>query len=268
MSADRQEIYLDPAIRNWVLLPIMLVMVLVGLLRHHATQLLQSTPKANIKQLRENASLMRARMLRSPNAFELPHSSFESRKAFFTKAFEKGVYLKTPVVDNNGQPPNPMSDPGAMEPMMDMLKKNMAMIVPQTLIMSWVTFFFTGFVLIRLPFPLTLRFKAMLQRDIQTADLDVTWVSALSWYFLNLFGLRSIFTLILGNADSADGMQDMQQMQMGAPQLQPPAEVAKTFQSEKEFLELTVHSWSIESADERLLRQYGKLPAETKSKSA
>ncbi|KAJ1342954.1 hypothetical protein BSLG_002461 [Batrachochytrium salamandrivorans] len=257
---SRQSIYLDPAIRNWVLLPIMAVMVLVGILRHHATQLLHSTPKANLKQLRETASLMRARLLRSPNAADLPYTAFASRKAFLIESFEKGVYLKTPVVEN-APPANPMADAGAMEPMMDMMKKNMAMIVPQTLIMSWITFFFTGFVLIRLPFPLTLRFKTMLQRDIQTSDMDVTWVSALSWYFLNLFGLRSIYTLILGDADSADGMQDMQQMQMGAPQpMQQPAEIAKMFTSEKEYLDLAVHEWGIKNAEEVLLRKYGKLP--------
>ncbi|EGF79437.1 hypothetical protein BATDEDRAFT_25775 [Batrachochytrium dendrobatidis JAM81] len=258
-AVDRQAIYLDPAIRNWVLLPIMVVMVLVGVLRHHATYLLQSTPKANLKQLRESASLMRARLLRSPSAADLPLSAFVSRKTFLIQAFEKGVYLKTPVVE--GTPQNPMTEPGAMDPMMDMMKKNMAMIVPQTLIMSWITFFFTGFVLIRLPFPLTLRFKTMLQKDIQTSDMDVTWVSALSWYFLNLFGLRSIYTLILGDADSADGMQDMQQMQMGSPQpMQQPAEIAKMFESEKEYLDLAVHVWGIENADEILLRKFGKLP--------
>ncbi|KAI8926640.1 integral membrane protein DUF106-domain-containing protein [Entophlyctis helioformis] len=257
--ADRQEIYLDPAIRNWVLFPIMLVMVLVGVLRHHATQLLQSTPKGNLKQLRETASLMRARTLRSPNAADLPLSAFKARKAFLAKAFDDGEYLKVKITPD-AAPVNPMADPDAMGPMKDMMTKNLAMIVPQTLIMSWITFFFSGFILIRLPFPLTLRFKAMLQRDIQTSDMDVTWVSSLSWYFLNLFGLRSIYTLILGDATSADGMQDMQQMQaMGTPQMQQPAEVAKAFTSEKEFLELAEHNWSLEFTEERLLRKYGKL---------
>jgi hypothetical protein len=46
-------LHLDPAIRDWVLFPIMLVMFLVGLLRHLATYLLKSTPKTNSKSVRE-----------------------------------------------------------------------------------------------------------------------------------------------------------------------------------------------------------------------
>jgi hypothetical protein len=39
----------------------------------------------------------------------------------------------------------------------------------------------------------------MLQRDIATPDMDVRYVSALSWYFLNLFGLNGLFKLMLGS---------------------------------------------------------------------
>ena len=52
---------------------------------------------------------------------------------------------------------------------------------------------------VKLPFPLTIRFKSMLQSGVATRDLDVRWVSSLSWYFLNLFGLQPVFIFILGN---------------------------------------------------------------------
>lgn len=61
-------------------------------------------------------------------------------------AYKEGSFLKDP--QNRGKPaPNPMTDPAAMEGMMGMMKGNMAMMVPQTLIMTWINAFFAGFVI-------------------------------------------------------------------------------------------------------------------------
>jgi hypothetical protein len=45
-----------------------------------------------------------------------------------------------------------MTDPAGMEAMMGMLKGNMMMMIPQTLIMSWINAFFSGFVICMLHF--------------------------------------------------------------------------------------------------------------------
>jgi hypothetical protein len=39
----------------------------------------------------------------------------------------------------------------------------------------------------------------MLQSGVGTRDLDVRWVSSISWYFLTLFGLQPIYNFILGS---------------------------------------------------------------------
>ena len=105
--------------------------------------------------------------------------------------------------------------------MVGMMKQNLVMIVPNMLLMGWITYFFSGFILVKLPFPLTDRFKQMLQRGVSMGGLDVSYVSSLSWYFVNLFGLRGLFACVLGS-DSAglDNAEVMaQQMQGGMGQM-------------------------------------------------
>ena len=57
MTGSTQSLFLDPALRDWVLLPIFIVMIMVGILRHYATLLLQSSPKVeSLKAVREQST--------------------------------------------------------------------------------------------------------------------------------------------------------------------------------------------------------------------
>lgn len=101
--------------------------------------------------MREQRSLQRGITFRQ-NAAVISDAAFKARKDTLVSAFQSGAYLKNP--DAKGQPPaNPMSDPAAMEGMMGMMKGNMTMIVPQTLIMGWINAFFSGFVVCASPLP-------------------------------------------------------------------------------------------------------------------
>jgi len=245
------DIILDPKIRDWVLLPILGVMFFVGILRHFVTKLLKTEKKVEMKVVQEGQSLIRAQRLRT-NANYIPYSSFKMRKLFF--AGEKGILVTT----KTSPAMNPLTDPMYM---MDMMKKNMAMIIPQVLLLGWVNYFFSGFVCVKIPFPLTLRFKSMLQRGIELNSLDVSYVSSLSWYFLNLFGLRGLFSIILGEGNEADDAQLMQQqMDMGGA----GQDASKAFLAEKENLELVQHRFAPNDAENNLLRHPEKSKKEIK----
>lgn len=137
---------------------------------------------------------------------------------------------------------------------------------------------FSGFVTTKVPFPLTLRFKPMLQRGVELASLDAAWVSSASWYFLNVFGLRSIYTLVLGEnngklrfnciicfppwtpirtkfyftaADQTQAMQDQMSGAAGAMPQDPKA----AFKAEWEALEITEYQNALQNAESELLHQ-------------
>jgi len=269
-AKDSQDMVLDPAFARWVLLPITVVMLLVGLFRHYLISLLNSPPKPVTRRaLREQRALMRGQLLRT-NGRHLSLKEYEARREALMEAYKEGTYLSKQK-DQSGADgtsseatPNPL-DPAAMDGMLGMVKKQAVMFVPQSILMGWINLFFSGFVLTRLPFPLTLRFKSMMQRGVDTPDMDVTWISSLSWYFLNLFGLNSIYTLILGGENAADGTKDMQSMNMPMPGAgmpgQPAQDFTKLFNAERENLELVSpenHRWVGDDVEERLLARYAK----------
>ena len=121
-------------------------MVLTGILRHYLSTLLQSTPKRQpLAKLREQRSLMRAQNLRT-NYQQISKSAFEKRKDWWIENAKEGKFLADPDAKNKGKP-NPLSDPATMEGMMGMMKGNVAMMVPQSLIMGWINAFFSGYVI-------------------------------------------------------------------------------------------------------------------------
>lgn len=110
----------------------------------------------------------------------------------------------------------------------------------------------------KLPFPLTPQFKQMLQAGVGTRDLDVRWVSSLSWYFLTLFGLQPVYNFILGSNNAASQVaQQMQMQQMGGNPMAGADDQDKLFHAEAENLEVVEHRYILEGLEERLLARMG-----------
>jgi len=242
------ELILDPAIREWVLIPIGIIMFLMGILRNNVTKMLRSETPPDRKQVKLNNQLMRSRRLRANGQF-IPASAFSGRKVFFVTK-ETGILMQKQEAVN---PMSMMQDPSVM---MNMMQGNFAMMVPQMVMMGIVNYFFSGFVLGKLPFPLTPSFKGMLQRGVNITTLDTAYVTSMSWYFLVMFGMRGLFTLVLGaNNETDDTKMMQQQMGMGASQPGQQPDMGKIFAAEAENLQMIEHSSKfLDGAEERILK--------------
>ncbi|CAO2823594.1 unnamed protein product [Amaranthus hypochondriacus] len=241
-----EDLVLDTAIRDWVLIPLSVVMVLIGILRYFVSKLMRTFQTPDGKIVKEGQVIIRARNLRSSADF-IPSKSFRARRIYYSN--EENGLLHVPKGQSQNAQAQMFTDPNMA---MDMMKKNLSMIIPQTLTFAWVNFFFSGFVAAKIPFPLTQRFRSMLQNGIDLSTVDVSYVSSRSWYFLNLFGLRGLFSLILGEDNAMDDTQRM--MQMGGFGFDP----SKSLSAEKDGLDIVQHDWvlpKIEKRAEAVLRK-------------
>ena len=152
---------------------------------------------------------------------------------------------------------------GMMDPsqMTAGLVQNFSAVVPNMLQMGWVSYFFAGFVVVKLPFPLLDKFKVMLQRGIDIRTIDASYVSSLSWYLLNMFGLRSLYTLFLGSgASTGDDEASLQQMAMpmgGMPMpggMGPAVSYEAPYKNERDELEMKAHVYGVKDAELRLVQ--------------
>ena len=240
------DLTLDPAIRNWVLVPILVVMTLVQVTRSWA-QVLMTSDKAPMEpdQWAAIQLLQRSGKLRA-NSRVLPASAWHMRREYLCA--KGGVGKLRRKFD---APVNPMQNPDGM---MDMMKGQMGMMVPQMVMMGWISFFFSGFVLVRIPITLTEGFKQMLQRGVELQTLEVSYVSSLSWYFLVMFGMRGFFALILGEASVPDDTALMQQ-QMGMGAGPQAFDGTKAFKAERVAIKHVEHKCQVDEAEALFLAQ-------------
>merc|ERR1719378_953562 len=94
------------------------------------------------------------------------------------------------------QGPDPMAAMG-------MMKTQMIFMVSQGGLAYWVSHLFSGFLVAKTPFPLTFRFKSMLQRGVEVSALEPGYVSSLCWYFIVMMSSSALVHLTLTYMKSA-----------------------------------------------------------------
>jgi ER membrane protein complex subunit 3 len=215
-----QNILLDSDIRDWVVLPLFVIMVAAGLLRVQIGNLLKPEPKSMPKLQQRSQNAIRAvSSLKGGSVHFLSTSKIEARYAAYPEILhDQAEWCETYVEDQEKLKEQELANPGSTElahqkskegesddglpnPMaaMDGMKGNMAFMVQNMVMMQAINHFFSGFILLKIPFSLTLGFKQMFQKGLEISALDTSYVSSVSWYFLVMFGLRGFFRLVIGN---------------------------------------------------------------------
>lgn len=239
---------LDPEIRDWVVIPMVMMVVMVGMGRHYAQELMRgSSVEPDIEDVKNKQILAKSVKLRANGAY-ICEKAYVKRKLFLTKKETGALRAKVKGATN------PMSNPQGM---VDMMKGNLIFMLPNIVMMGFVSYFFAGFVCVKVPFPLpSNRFKVMLQRGVDLKSLNVSYVSSLALYFIAQFGLSGVYQLVLG-ADVQSEDARMMQMQMGMANMAGGGpqgfDANAAFKMEREQLGITKRGQNLENAEMDLL---------------
>lgn len=250
------DITLDPGIRLWIFVPIAFITFLFGLAMHYIRVIAASDRTATIDQIRDSQILMRSRLIRMNGRF-INARAFHMRKNYFV---EEKVGALSKGKDKPSQQKNMMTDPTMAH---EMMKGQLLNMVPNIVIGYLINVLFSGFLIAKVPFPLTFRFKSMLQRGVELPELDPSWISSASWYFICIFGLRRLYSLVLGENNQADPSKLMEQQMTGMAAGMANQDMSAAFKKEWEEFIVAKHVYVIKDTDQMLafpgrLRQMGQ----------
>ncbi|CDF32069.1 unnamed protein product [Chondrus crispus] len=235
------DIPLDPLLRVWVLLPIWIATLLMGLVRRNVTALMTKEPPTTLFKHRDAGYLKRSVKLRQ-NFSAIAYEQFAARRQYL--AGPEGVLH---VAKKEKSALTAIMNP---ESLANQIMSVVMAIVPHMVMGTWARYMFAGMAVCRLPFTLTPRFRPMLQSGIELAgqNLDVSYVSALSWYLLSMFGNGGLLSLISkGHSD------DFVFVPSVASQISLNMAPDKVFAQEREALGKIVHKHTMGQEEDALL---------------
>jgi hypothetical protein len=215
VSISETNILLDSNIRDWVVLPLFIIMVAAGLLRVYMGNLLKPAPKSLSKVCQRTQTTLRTTsVLKTGATHFLSSGKLEARRAAYPEVLKEQVEWCETHLDEQEAAAADAGDDGDMPSpfaAMEGMQGNMVFMVQNMVMMQAIQHFFSGFILLKVPFHLTMGFKQMFQKGLEgLATLDTAYVSSVSWYFLVMFGLRGFFRLAIGSPN----METLQTQQL------------------------------------------------------
>ena len=210
---------LDYSLRNYIFIPVTIITVCVSLLMKYLNSLFDKNKKPQTHSQTESLekfnfeedlskkdtdliiqnSIDRANRLKD-NFMFISEKGFKKRQSFFNEFFSR-EFKSTQSMDFMN--PNMMGD---------MLKRNFTNAIYYISLYVVGGYFFSGYLILKLPFGLTRKFKSMMQQGLNLPDFDPSYVSAISWCLILVFGINPILQFFDGREDFTMFAQQKQMM--------------------------------------------------------
>ena len=179
----------------------------------------------------------------------LTESTMRTRKAYYGNA-ANGYFNKEVAAAN---PMNMMANPDMMN---NMFKQQIHGIVNMVMFQA-IGNIFQGFITAQVPFPLGHKFKQMLQQGLAVVALDPTYVSSMSWAIILIYGLNGVLALILQDQKT---IEEMEMMASGAGMMQQnnmqPKNFKNLFKNEKDAYDLLNYKFALDDVGEAFLFKF------------
>ncbi|CRG93959.1 ER membrane protein complex subunit 3, putative [Plasmodium gallinaceum] len=255
-----EPLILDEKIRIYALLPIFIIVVLVCIIKSNMGQMLFPEAKTDVEKLRQNNFLTRFNLLKSNSGFISP-VAFLSRKKFYNKP-QVGFFNDLP------EQINPFDAMLKQDPsdLFGMMKNQIPFFILQLGLGFLINLFFSGYLVAKIPFPLTYKFKSTLQMGMDIDLLDMKFVSSLSWYFLVMFGSSGLISIIdyfvLQEKDRSQNSTFENLMAVQNPLARQPLnmnsvpDLKKFYEQKKEELDNMKYEFLLEDIEYKLIKSW------------
>ena len=230
MSAN--NMLLDTNIRNFILIPLVAITVMVQILKHYllpvgrecvSSILAKGEDNLTLEDIQKGQAIMRSRLLREKGGY-IPLEAFYKRKAFLLngedcdgennrdrrrnkKGNRKYKKKEDPpkkdgIITKGKQTPPPVMPPGATF--------NMFMRYLNIWLGHKISRVFSGYLILKIPFPIPATLNRLFQSGVELEQLDSSWMSSLSLYMFVMFGSGHFMKYLVGAKTRADRSRDAQ----------------------------------------------------------
>ena len=257
---------LDSSLRNYIFIPVTIITVCVSLLMKYLNSLFDKNKKPQTHSQTDSLekfnfeeelskkdtdliiqnSIDRANRLKD-NFMFISEKGFKKRQSFFNEFFSREFKENQAELMN----PNLMGD---------MLKRNFSNAIYYISLYVVGGYFFSGYLILKLPFGLTRKFKSMMQQGLNLPDFDPSYVSAISWCLILVFGINPILQFFDGGEDFSMFAQQKQMMTQPLNLMSNPMmggkDYKKVLDPEKESINIVTNFSLVEDAVYTLINKY------------